>query len=152
LADGKPLIFRPISTQMPLRRLRDRLSLWVIQDGGSPMGAMMTNGERILLAALIAAITMAVAGATQSAIAADKAVISVAPPAIPDPGSPTFMTTKAQIRWVQAALARNGQNLPVDGYWGHGTTQALRAFQKAHQLKVTGYPDRPTLDALAQVQ
>lgn len=116
------------------------------------MGAMMTNGERILLVALIAAMTMAVGGASPSAVAADKTATSVAPPGIPDPDSPAFMTTKAQIRWVQAALARSGQSLPVDGYWGHGTTQALRSFQKAHQLKVTGYPDRPTLDALAQFQ
>lgn len=112
----------------------------------------MTNGERVLLAALIAAMAMVLGGASPPAVAADKAATSVATPATPDPDSPAFMTTKSQIRWVQAALTRSGQNLPVDGFWGHGTTQALRVFQKAHQLKVTGYPDRPTLDALAQFQ
>lgn len=112
----------------------------------------MRNGERTLLAVLIALVAMTAGGAHWPAVAADNAAASVSASAVPDPASPTFMTTRAQIRWVQAALARSGQNLPVDGYWGHGTTQALRSFQKAHHLKVTGYPDQPTLDALAQIQ
>lgn len=112
----------------------------------------MTNGGRWIVAALVAAMAMAASAPVPSAFAAQNDASSASAPGIPDPDSPTFMTTKAQIRWVQAGLARSGLSLPVDGFWGHGTTQALRAFQKAHHLKVTGYPDRPTLEALAQFQ
>jgi peptidoglycan hydrolase-like protein with peptidoglycan-binding domain len=52
------------------------------------------------------------------------------------------------IESVQTALNANGAKLTVDGRSGSKTTAALRAYQQQHQLKVTGRPDRATLQAL----
>jgi peptidoglycan hydrolase-like protein with peptidoglycan-binding domain len=52
------------------------------------------------------------------------------------------------IQNVQTALNSNGANLTVDGHMGPKTAAALRAYQKQHNLKVTGQPDQATLTAL----
>jgi peptidoglycan hydrolase-like protein with peptidoglycan-binding domain len=54
----------------------------------------------------------------------------------------------AFIESVQTALNANGAQLTVDGRMGPKTTAALRAYQHQHNLKVTGRPDRATLQAL----
>jgi hypothetical protein len=50
---------------------------------------------------------------------------------------------------VQTELARRGYyHGPVDGVIGPGSRQAIRAFQEAHGLPVTGLVDPPLLKAL----
>jgi peptidoglycan hydrolase-like protein with peptidoglycan-binding domain len=49
---------------------------------------------------------------------------------------------------VQTALNSNGATLTADGRDGPKTHAALRTYQKAHKLKVTGRPDPATLQAL----
>ncbi len=53
-----------------------------------------------------------------------------------------------QIRSVQALLDSIGFATPVSGQWQPETIDALRAFQEAAQLPVTGAVDRPTRDVL----
>lgn len=53
-----------------------------------------------------------------------------------------------QVMAVQEALNRNGAKLKVDGLMGNQTREALRAYQKANKLEVTGRPDRATLAKL----
>lgn len=56
-----------------------------------------------------------------------------------------------QLRSVQNALAAAGYNPgPADGVIGPRTRQALRDFQKAKGLKVTGTPTPETLQALGR--
>jgi len=45
---------------------------------------------------------------------------------------------------LQAALNKNGAKLAVDGRMGKQTRTALRAWQKANGLKVTGVADKAT--------
>ena len=53
------------------------------------------------------------------------------------------------IRSVQQALNDQGYNAgAVDGLMGPRTGRALRQFQQAQNLRQTGRPDEPTLDAL----
>lgn len=52
------------------------------------------------------------------------------------------------IESVQTALNASGAKLTVDGRLGPKTAAALRAFQRQHNLKVTGLPDRATRTAL----
>jgi peptidoglycan DL-endopeptidase CwlO len=49
---------------------------------------------------------------------------------------------------LQTALNNNGATLTVDGKMGPKTTAALKTYQQAHNLKVTGRPDKETRDAL----
>jgi peptidoglycan hydrolase-like protein with peptidoglycan-binding domain len=58
------------------------------------------------------------------------------------------MTHHQFIESVQMALNANGAKLTVDGRMGPKTAAALRAFQHQHKLKITGRPDRATLQAL----
>lgn len=53
------------------------------------------------------------------------------------------------VKQVQEALKKEGHDPgPVDGVMGNKTQQALRDFQKAKNLKVTGRLDDPTANAL----
>ena len=53
------------------------------------------------------------------------------------------------VRSVQQALNERGYNAgPVDGQWGASTMDAVRKFQQASGLPVTGELGRPTLTAL----
>lgn len=53
-----------------------------------------------------------------------------------------------KVRALQDALNKNGANLKVDGVWGKQTKAALKEFQKAKGLKVTGKVDKATKAAL----
>jgi peptidoglycan hydrolase-like protein with peptidoglycan-binding domain len=54
-----------------------------------------------------------------------------------------------QIRQVQEALKAKGHDPgPVDGTMGAETQEALRAFQKAEDLPVTGQLDSETISKL----
>ena len=59
-----------------------------------------------------------------------------------------FTMTAKEVEHVQIGLARAGAEVAIDGIWGPKTTQALKTFQQAHHLKVTGYPDRATMKVL----
>ena len=53
-------------------------------------------------------------------------------------------------RRVQTALAAEGFDPgPVDGDFGPGTREALRAWQRAHDLDITGYLDREAAERLS---
>jgi peptidoglycan hydrolase-like protein with peptidoglycan-binding domain len=73
-----------------------------------------------------------------------------APPAQPaaPPAATKPMTHQQFIQSVQTALNANGAQLTVDGRSGPKTVAALRAYQTQHKLKVTGRPDRATVQAL----
>jgi len=53
-----------------------------------------------------------------------------------------------RVKKLQTALNANGASLTVDGKMGAKTTAALKTFQQAHGLKVTGHPDKETRAAL----
>jgi hypothetical protein len=50
--------------------------------------------------------------------------------------------------WAQEHLARAGEFIQIDGSFGPGTQSAVRQFQAAHALPVTGLVDPPTWQAL----
>jgi peptidoglycan hydrolase-like protein with peptidoglycan-binding domain len=53
-----------------------------------------------------------------------------------------------KVAQLQTQLNAAGAQLTVDGKMGPATRAALRDFQKAHHLKVTGRPDAATMRAL----
>lgn len=53
-----------------------------------------------------------------------------------------------RIQRLQNALNQHGASVTVDGKMGPQTRAALEDFQKSHNLKVTGRPDRETIAAL----
>jgi peptidoglycan hydrolase-like protein with peptidoglycan-binding domain len=59
-----------------------------------------------------------------------------------------MMMNKTWVKHVQEALISHGAHLQTDGICGKKTIDAIRAFQKAQGLKVTGMPDPETLKAL----
>ena len=52
------------------------------------------------------------------------------------------------VRQLQQALKDSGQSLTVDGDFGPGTSNALKAYQKAKGLPQSGFPDALTMIAL----
>lgn len=54
----------------------------------------------------------------------------------------------SQVKAVQTALNSEGYNVQVDGKMGKNTSAALKKFQKANQLPVTGKADAATLKKL----
>ena len=63
-------------------------------------------------------------------------------------GVPLFAGPTA-IRALQRELSRDGRDVgAVDGVWGENTRQALRSYQTAHSLELTGTLTLPTLAAL----
>jgi peptidoglycan hydrolase-like protein with peptidoglycan-binding domain len=58
------------------------------------------------------------------------------------------MTHQGRVANVQTALNSSGAQLNVDGHMGPKTVAALKAFQKQHNLKVTGKLNGPTARAL----
>ncbi len=74
-------------------------------------------------------------------------VAAPAPP--PPPAIPPGLTPAQQhVAQIQTQLNAAGAQLQVDGRMGPQTRAALRAFQKQHNLKVTGRPDAATMKAL----
>lgn len=53
-----------------------------------------------------------------------------------------------RVKKLQTALNAHGATLTVDGKMGPKTTAALKTFQQAQGLKVTGHPDKETRAAL----
>ena len=53
-----------------------------------------------------------------------------------------------QVRALQQALRSEGYNISVDGIWGLNTASALRSYQSASQLAITGQANRETLAKL----
>jgi len=49
-----------------------------------------------------------------------------------------------QVMALQTALNKSGHKLVVDGYMGRKTRAALRNYQKANKLKVTGTLNKST--------
>ena len=52
------------------------------------------------------------------------------------------------VKWLQFELNKNGAGLAVDGHFGALTDASVRAFQKAHGLKVDGIVGKKTLNAM----
>jgi len=65
-----------------------------------------------------------------------------------DSGVP-LLAGPVALRALQRELAKDGQEAgAVDGVWGENTRQAVREFQKEHDLERTGTLTLPTLAAL----
>jgi peptidoglycan DL-endopeptidase CwlO len=89
------------------------------------------------------------ASATPAPAAAAPAASSPAPAASPAKApSMHVMARKQRVEKLQSALNANGAKLTVDGKMGPRTHAVLLDFQKAHNLKATGRPDRETIAAL----
>ena len=72
---------------------------------------------------------------------------AAASPATPSLGQPGL--SQGMVKQVQTALQQQGiYKGNVDGVWGEGTRSAVRDYQQAHNLKVNGELDAPTLQAL----
>ncbi|MEE1186502.1 MAG: peptidoglycan-binding domain-containing protein [Acutalibacteraceae bacterium] len=62
--------------------------------------------------------------------------------------------TKSSIEHIQNMLrtidynANNTSKLAVDGFWGEQTENAVKVFQKAFSLPITGTPDFETIEAM----
>ena len=56
--------------------------------------------------------------------------------------------SRHRVEQIQTALDNHGQNVPIDGIWGHKTMMAVKAFQKDHDLRATGRLDHATWKAL----
>lgn len=55
----------------------------------------------------------------------------------------------SQTRQLQQALSRAGHDVgPVDGIWGPRTESAVREYQRANNMDVTGRPDQRMMSAL----
>ena len=71
------------------------------------------------------------------------------PPPPPAPAMPSGLSSAQQrVAKLQMALNANGAQLTVDGKSGPATTDALKSYQSAHQLKPTGHVDSATMKAL----
>jgi len=103
---------------------------------------MKTLG-RILAAGLIVAVPVALVLSTVPAQGAETTTATTTKEA----AAKVTMSAK-DVERVQIGLARSGADIAIDGIWGPKTTQALRAFQQGHHLKVTGYPDQATMKAI----
>lgn len=51
-------------------------------------------------------------------------------------------------RWLQERLTAHGYAVPIDGDWGRTSIEALKRYQKANGLPVTGVADTATVNAL----
>jgi murein L,D-transpeptidase YcbB/YkuD len=106
------------------------------------------GGGRILL--LLALLALSTAGAAVRAAPSSPAQtgMNMGMGMMPHMNMMRLMKDKAWVKEVQRALVRAGARIPVDGVCGIKTVNALRAFQKAHGLKVTGMIDPATLHLL----
>ncbi|MBU6415642.1 MAG: peptidoglycan-binding protein [Xanthomonadaceae bacterium] len=114
--------------------------------------ASLTTGSALSLTLLVAGATMAapVLATTpqQNAVAAGSQMKDMGQMKSGMPNMAKLMANKPFVESFQRALVRDGAKISVDGTCGMKTTDALRAFQKAHGLKVTGMVDLATVKAL----
>jgi peptidoglycan hydrolase-like protein with peptidoglycan-binding domain len=108
-----------------------------------------------LAAGFVAVVGLAGCGSDKQATSAPPPAATVPPPApMPAPAPPVQSTPRLmpgqhpRIAQIQMALNSNGAQLQVDGRDGPKTKAALRAFQRQHNLKITGRPDDATAKAL----
>ena len=89
----------------------------------------------------------------EDSLKADKArqsgEMGTRPSASPDSPATLGLNTTNPVQGVQVALKAHGHDPgPIDGVMGRRTQDALRAYQTAQHLKVTGRIDEATLDKL----
>ncbi|MGH8274836.1 MAG: peptidoglycan-binding domain-containing protein [Gammaproteobacteria bacterium] len=58
--------------------------------------------------------------------------------------------TVQEMTELQKALAAQGADVKATGHWNDETRAAVKAFQKKHGLKPTGFPNQATVKALRQ--
>ncbi|MGH8160690.1 MAG: peptidoglycan-binding domain-containing protein [Gammaproteobacteria bacterium] len=58
--------------------------------------------------------------------------------------------TAAKMQRVQKALIAHGADIKATGRWDDATRDAVKAFQKEHGLKPTGFPNQATVKALQE--
>lgn len=108
--------------------------------------ASLAAGSVLSLTMLLAGVALAepalATAPQQNATAAGSQMKTVMP------NMAKLMANKSFVKSFQRALLRDGAKIPVNGTCGMKTTDALRAFQKAHGLKVTGMVDPETVKAL----
>jgi peptidoglycan hydrolase-like protein with peptidoglycan-binding domain len=61
---------------------------------------------------------------------------------------PSFAAESSKVKAIQSALNKEGYKVAVDGKMGKQTHDALRMYQKANNLAVTGKADAPTTKKL----
>ncbi len=114
--------------------------------------ASLTTGSALSLTLLVAGVAMAapVLATTpqQNATAAGSQMKDMGQMKSGMPNMAKLMANKPFVESFQRALVRDGAKISVDGTCGMKTTDALRAFQKPHGLKVTGMVDLATVKAL----
>ncbi|MCB2228683.1 MAG: peptidoglycan-binding protein [Desulfarculaceae bacterium] len=101
----------------------------------------------VSMALCAAPLAMAAEQAAPAAPAVTKAAPAKAAPAAKAKGMKA-VKVNPKVRVLQDALNANGAKLKVDGVWGKKTKMALKHFQKAKGLKVTGKVDKATKAAL----
>jgi peptidoglycan DL-endopeptidase CwlO len=125
----------------------------------APLAALPTFAQQQPAPAAAAPATPApgqVAPATQAPATQAPAAVAPAPgSAAPTEAAPAPHRAMGQrgsrserIERLQNALNQHGASLTVDGKMGPQTRAALEDFQKSHNLKVTGRPNRETIAAL----
>lgn len=114
--------------------------------------ASLVAGSALSLTLLVAGVTMAApalaATPQQNATAAGSQMKDIGQMKSGMPNMAKLMANKPFVESFQRALVRDGAKISVDGVCGKSTIDALRTFQKAHGLKVTGMPDPETVKAL----
>lgn len=114
--------------------------------------ASLTTGSALSLTLLVAGVAMTapVLATTpqQDAAAAGSQMKDMGQMKSGMPNMAKLMANKPFVESFQRALVRDGAKISVDGTCGMKTTDALRTFQKAHGLKVTGMVDPETVKAL----
>lgn len=114
--------------------------------------ASLAAGSALPLTMVLAGVAMTAptlaATPQQNATAAGNQMTDVGQMKSGMPNMVKLMANKPFVESFQRALVRDGAKISVDGTCGMKTTDALRAFQKAHGLKVTGMVDPKTVKAL----
>ena len=111
--------------------------------------AMMSDGMHGTTTATAKAPMMAKPKTGEWNMAAQKMAPSMSAKQVEMSAMPkSQLPRRAQVRGVQNALKAKGYGLSADGILGKHTRAALRKYQKANGLKVTGQIDKATLRSL----
>lgn len=107
------------------------------------------KGIKIILAALLIAGSATACAKKHAAPAQEvQKPAEVAATEAPASATATVKVKNHKVAEVQKALNAHGASLTVDGVMGKGTKNALKDYQKANNLKVTGRADKETLKSL----
>ncbi len=106
------------------------------------------KGIKIILAALLIAGSATACAKKHAAPAAETQKPAEVAAKDAQAAAPAVKVKNQKVAEVQKALNAHGANLTVDGVMGKSTKNALKEFQTANNLKVTGKADKATLKGL----